>query len=94
MPTISPRLNTLAAQYAAEPQLPEFTKLPLKGGDAICGLSRSQWYDFERQGRIRLVRLRNPGNVRAGKVLIPVRQAVALLMSMAEPPKDADVSRN
>ena len=57
---------------------PEFVALPGRGGDPICGLSRSWWYGAERAGQIRLVRLRKPGQTR-GRVLLPVREAIAVV---------------
>lgn len=65
----------------ANPPQAEFVALPARGGDPVCGLSRSWWYATERAGRIQLVRLKQPGNIR-GRVLLPVRKAVALIYSM------------
>lgn len=62
---------------------PEFVALSGRGGDPICGLSRSWWYAAETAGRIRLVRLRKPGNAR-GRVLLPVRTAIALVHSFGK----------
>lgn len=56
----------------------EFVPLPLVGGDAVCGLSRSWWYSAESKGLIKLTRVRLPGRQR-GRVLLPVPQALALL---------------
>lgn len=57
---------------------PEYLHLPAIGGDPICGLSRSSWYDLEARGLIRLVRVRKPGAQR-GRTLLPVPQAIALV---------------
>lgn len=58
---------------------PEFFSLPAIGGDLHFGLSRSTYYDFERRGLLRLVRLRKPGNIR-GKVLVPYNAVQELIM--------------
>ncbi len=65
---------------------PEFVALPGRGGDPICGLSRSWWYGAERDGQIRLVRLRKPGQTR-GRVLLPVREAIAVVQRIGEASK-------
>jgi len=53
----------------------EFVPLPSKGGDPICGLSRSFWYNLETEGEIKLVRIRKAGQIR-GRLLLPVAQAL------------------
>ena len=60
------------------PHRPEFFALPSRGGDPYFGLSRSLYYDLERQGLLHLVRLRKPGNQR-GRVLVPYAAVHALL---------------
>lgn len=67
---------------------PEFVALPGRGGDPICGLSRSWWYGAERDGQIRLVRLRKPGQTR-GRVLLPVREAIAVVQRIGDAAKKA-----
>jgi hypothetical protein len=52
--------------------------LPARGGDPVVGLSRSFWYSAERDGLIRLVRIRRRG-VSRGRTLLPVDAAVALI---------------
>jgi hypothetical protein len=64
---------------------PEFFALPPRGGDAYFGLSRSTYYDLERAGLLRLVRLRKPGNLR-GKVLVPYDDVRALLSRLNQEP--------
>ena len=66
---------------------PEFVALPGRGGDPICGLSRSWWYGAERAGQIRLVRLRKPGQTR-GRVLLPVREAIAVVQRIGDAAKN------
>jgi len=57
---------------------PEFVSLPSRGGDPVCGLSRSFWYSCEQDGLILLRRIRRPGQIR-GRVLLPVSEAVSLV---------------
>jgi len=61
----------------------EFVPLPSKGGDPICGLSRSFWYSLESQGEIKLVRIRKPGQLR-GRLLLPIRQALATIKRLSK----------
>jgi hypothetical protein len=60
----------------------EFVPLPNKGGDPICGLSRSFWYNLESHGEIKLVRIRKPGQLR-GRLLLPVPQALATIKRLS-----------
>ena len=50
--------------------------LPARGGDPICGMSRSWWYGAGAAGFITLTRVRLPGK-KHGRVLLPVAQALA-----------------
>ncbi len=61
---------------------PEFFPLPQRGQDPFFGLGRSSYYDLEKRGLLRLVRLRKPGNIR-GKVLIPYADALAALRKLS-----------
>jgi hypothetical protein len=61
---------------------PEFFPLPQRGHDPHLGLGRSTYYDLERRGLLRLVRVRKPGNL-LGKVLVPYAEASALIRSLA-----------
>lgn len=61
---------------------PAFTAIPSRGGDAICGLSRSTWLRLERDGMIRLARVRRPGSTRH-RLLLPVDSAVAAVERLA-----------
>ena len=74
--------------------MPEFTNLPARGGDAVCGLSRSFWYSAEREGLITLVRTRRPGQVRGravklledpGQICECIVGAIALREGEADP---------
>ena len=51
-------------------QRPEFFRLPKAGGDPYFGLGRSYYYEGEKQGNWRLVRLRARGKLR-GVTLVP-----------------------
>lgn len=57
---------------------PEFFPLPSVGPDRFFGLGRSSYYDLERRGMLRLIRVKKPGNVR-GKVLVPFAETAALI---------------
>lgn len=61
---------------------PEFFTLPTIGPDPHFGLSRSSYYDLERRGLLRLVRVRKPGNIR-GRVLVPFQEASALIRRLS-----------
>jgi hypothetical protein len=49
---------------------PEFFRLPKAGGDPYFGLGRSYYYEDEKLGYWRLVRIRQRGKVR-GVTLVP-----------------------
>jgi hypothetical protein len=49
---------------------PEFFRLPKCGGDPYFGLGRSYYYEGEKQGYWRLVRIRQRGKLR-GVTLVP-----------------------
>jgi hypothetical protein len=61
----------------------EFVPLPNKGGDPICGLSRSFWYSLESQGEIKLVRIRKAGQIR-GRLLLPVATALSTIKRLSK----------
>ncbi len=58
--------------------VPEFFPCPQRGPDPWFGFCRSSYYDFEKRGLLRLVRVRKPGNVR-GRVLVPYDETAALI---------------
>jgi len=60
----APHTNTLSGGGT-----PEFQPLSQRGHDPIFGLSRSAYYQLEKAGEIRLIRIRKPGNIQ-GRVLI------------------------
>ena len=49
---------------------PEFFRLPKSGGDPYFGLGRSYYYEGEKNGNWRLIRLRKRGKLR-GVTLVP-----------------------
>ena len=61
---------------------PEFFRLPKTGGDPWWGLSRSHYYELERAGKLKLVRLRRPGATR-GVVLISYAAVKAIVEAAA-----------
>lgn len=61
----------------------EFCTLPPRGGDPVCAMSRRWWYDAEKAGLIKLVRVRMPGR-QLGRVLLPIPQALALIRRLGE----------
>jgi hypothetical protein len=61
---------------------PEFFPIPQRGPDRFFGIGRSTYYDLERRGLIRLIRLRKPGNTR-GKVLVPHAAVKAAILKLA-----------
>ena len=65
-----------------EPQ-PEYFRLPKSGArDPYFGLPRTTYYELEKAGTIRLVRLRKRGNAR-GTTLIPFDQVLGYLRGLA-----------
>ena len=44
--------------------------MPVRGGDPHFGLTRPFYYTAEKEGRLKLVRLRSPGKMR-GVTLVP-----------------------
>jgi len=84
---IPPRQNTtepLTAPHtvAAVPSRPETFRLPRQNErDPYWGLSRAWYYEAEKSGALKLVRLRKRGNIR-GVTLVPY-DAVAKLVHEA-----------
>ena len=60
------------SEGAARPSQPrpEFFRLPQSGGDPYFGLGRSYYYEGEKQGYWRLIRIRQRGKLR-GVTLVP-----------------------
>lgn len=61
---------------------PEFFPVPKRGVDPHFGIGRGSYYDLEKRGLLRLVRIRKPGNI-LGKVLVPYAETAALIRSFA-----------
>jgi hypothetical protein len=62
---------------------PEFFRLPKSGGDPYFGLGRSYYYEGEKRGYWRLVRLRERGKLR-GITLVPFDDVSSYVRSQAE----------
>jgi len=59
---------------------PEFFRLPKSGGDSYFGLGRSYYYEGEKQGYWKLVRIRQRGKLR-GVTLVPYDAVAAFIRS-------------
>ena len=59
---------------------PEFFRLPKTGGDPYFGLGRSYYYEGEKQGFWKLVRIRQRGKLR-GVTLVPYDHVAAFIRS-------------
>jgi len=60
------------------PSRPEFFRLPKSGGDPYFGLGRSYYYEGEKQGYWKLIRIRQRGKLR-GVTLIPYDAVAAFI---------------
>jgi hypothetical protein len=80
-----PTTTAPRSEGAARPsQRPEFFRLPKSGGDPHFGLGRSYYYEGEKNGFWRLVRIRQRGKLR-GVTLVPYDVVAAFVRSkMAE----------
>jgi hypothetical protein len=67
-------------------QRPEFFRLPKVGGDPFFGLGRSFYYEGEKRGYWRLIRIRERGKQR-GVTLIPFDQVAAFVRKQTEDAK-------
>ena len=68
-----------AAPEIAIPFRPEAFRLPRPGKrDPFWGLGRSWYYEAEKRGDIKLIRLRKRGNIR-GVTLVPYDEVAALI---------------
>ncbi len=76
------QLTTTAplSEGAASPSQsrPEFFRLPKSGGDPYFGLGRSYYYEGEKNGNWRLIRLRQRGKLR-GVTLVPYDAVAAFI---------------
>ncbi len=82
----TPAMNNKSPCNQASPVasgfVPEFFPVPPRGPDPFFVLCRSIFYDLERRGLLRLVRVRKPGNVR-GRVLVPYRDVAELIRRLS-----------
>ena len=69
-------LSEGAARPSQSP--PEFFRLPKPGGDPYFGLGGSYYYEGEKQGNWRLIRLRQRGKLR-GVTLVPYDAVLAFI---------------
>ena len=69
---------SLSEAAASASQRPEFFRLPKSGGDPYFGLGRSYYYEGEKQGNWRLIRLRQRGKLR-GVTLVPYDAVAAFI---------------
>jgi hypothetical protein len=67
---------------ADRPSRPEFFRLPKSGVDPYFGLGRSYYYEGEKRGYWRLVRLRERGKLR-GITLVPFDVVSSFVRSQA-----------
>jgi hypothetical protein len=74
-PATAPRSEG-AARPSQSP--PEFFRLPKAGGDPYFGLGRSYYYEGEKQGYWRLIRIRQRGKLR-GVTLVPYDAIAAFI---------------
>lgn len=73
---------------AVQPDRPETYRLPTKGGDPYFGLTRGWYYAAERDGLLRLVRLRMRGRQR-GVTLVPYDDVAAIINSAKQRAEEA-----
>jgi hypothetical protein len=72
----------ITREAQASPSRPEFFRLPSHGGDPYFGLTRSFYYEGEKRGYWRLVRLRERGKLR-GVTLVPFDAVSSFVRSEA-----------
>jgi hypothetical protein len=75
--------NRGVSKAEADKLRPEFFRLPSKGGDPYFGLTRSFYYEAEKRGYWRLVRLRDRGKLR-GVTLVPFDAVAAFIRQQME----------
>jgi hypothetical protein len=75
--------NNIASHSEAALTRPETFRLPKPGQrDPYFGLPRTTYYELEKDGAIRLIRLRKRGQIR-GTTLIPFDQVLAHLRGLS-----------
>jgi hypothetical protein len=80
-PATSPAPRSEDAASSSQSR-PEFFRLPKSGGDPYFGLGRSYYYEGEKRGYWRLVRLRQRGKLR-GVTLVPYDAVSSFVRSQA-----------
>ena len=85
-----PTTTAPLSEGAARPSQsrPEFFRLPKSDGDPYFGLGRSYYYEGEKQGYWRLVRIRQRGKQR-GVTLVPYDAVAAFIRSQGGSQHDA-----
>jgi hypothetical protein len=77
-----PQTTAPRNEAAAGASRPEFFRLPSVGGDPYFGLGRSYYYEGEKQGYWRLIRIRQRGKLR-GVTLVPYDAIAAFIRNQA-----------
>jgi hypothetical protein len=75
--------NLKIVEAAAGVSKPETFRLPKVGGDPFFGFGRSFYYEGEKRGYWRLVRIRERGKIR-GVTLVPYDAVAAFVRSQME----------
>jgi len=69
--------------HTSTTQAPAFFRVPSRGPDSFFGLSRGYYYELERDGLLKLARVRRPGAKR-GVLLVPYADVLRLVRKGAE----------
>jgi hypothetical protein len=77
------KITTPLGEGAAGASRPETFRLPKAGGDPFFGLGRSFYYEGEKRGYWRLIRIRDRGKLR-GITLVPYDAVAAFVRSKME----------
>jgi hypothetical protein len=78
-----PATTVTPSEVASSTSRPEFFRLPKAGGDPYFGLGRSYYYEGEKLGYWRLVRIRERGKLR-GVTLVPYDSIARFVRSQME----------
>jgi len=82
----SDRKTAPLSEATAIASRPETFRLPKIGGDPYFGFGRSYYYEGEKRGYWRLIRIRDRGKLR-GVTLIPFDAVAAFVRRQMEAPK-------
>jgi hypothetical protein len=77
------KMTSPLAEAVAGVSRPETFRLPKMGGDPFFGLGRSFYYEGEKRGYWRLIRIRERGKLR-GVTLVPYDAVAAFVRSQME----------